>query len=69
MPPLPIKMGDLECVTYEDDGDKNTPRLIPETKAVYSTGLPVLQQPVIDSLLNNQVYLPQRESIQVSKVA
>ena len=43
--------------------------MILETEAVDSTGLPVFQQPVIDILLNNQVYLPQGESIQVFKVA
>ena len=47
---------------------KNTPRLIPETRSVYSTGLLVFQQPVTDRILNNQVYLPQGESMQVSKV-
>ena len=67
-PPFPIKMEDLYFVPYEDDGWKNTPRLIPETEAVDSTDLPVLQQPVTDRLLNNQVYLPQGDSIQVSKV-
>ena len=49
-------------------GDKNTPWLIPEAEAVDSTVLPVFQQPVIDRLLNNQVYLPQGESMQVAKV-
>ena len=62
-------MEDLDFPPYEDDGEKNTPRLIPETEAVDSTGLPVLQQPVTDRLLNNQVYLHQGESIQVAKVA
>ena len=50
-------------------GDKNTPWLIPEAEAVDYTVLPVFQQPVIDRLLNNQVYLPQGESMQVAKVA
>ena len=54
---------------YEDDGEKNTPQLIPETEAVYYTGLPILQQPFTDMLLNNQVYLPQGDSMQVVKVA
>ena len=62
-------MEDLDFIPYEDDGEKNTPRLIPETEAVYSTGLPVLQQPVTDRLLHNQVYLPQGESMQVTKVS
>ena len=57
--PFPIKMEDLDFVPYEDDGEKNTARFIPETEAVDSTGLPVLQKPVTDRLLNNQVYLPQ----------
>ena len=64
-----MKMEDLEFVPYEDDGEKNTPRSIPETEAVDSTGFPVLKQPVTDSLLNNQVYLPQGESMKVAKVA
>ena len=54
-PPSPIKMEDLYFVPYENYGEKNTPRLIPETEAVNFTGLPVLQQPVTDRLLNNQV--------------
>ena len=62
-------MEDLDFVPYEDDGEKNTPRLIPETEAVDYNGLPVLQQLVIDRLLNNQVYFPQGESMQVAKVA
>ena len=61
-------MEDLEFPPYEDDGEKNTPQLIPNTESVYYTGLPVLQQPVTDMLLNNQVYLPQGESMQVAKV-
>ena len=36
-------MEDIDFVPYEDDGKKNTHRLIPDTEAVYSTGLPVLQ--------------------------
>ena len=67
--PLPIMMGDIDFVPYEDDGDKNTPQLIPETEAVDSTGLPVFQQPVTYRLLNNQVHLHQGERIQVSRVA
>ena len=43
-PPFPINMEDIEFVPYEDDGEKNTPQLIPETKAVDYTGLPVLQK-------------------------
>ena len=43
--------------------------MIPDTEAVDSTGLPLLQQPVTDRLLNNQVYLTQGESMQVAKVA
>ena len=69
LPPFPIKMEDIYFVPYEDDGEKNTPQLIPETEAVDSTGLPFLKQSVTDRLLNNQVYLPQGGSIQVSKVA
>ena len=68
LPPLPIKMEGLDFVPYGDDGDKNTPQLIPETEVVDFTGLPILQQPVTERLLNNQVYLPQGESMQVSKV-
>ena len=60
-------MEDLYFFSYEDDGKKNTPRLIPETEAVDSNGLPVLQQPVTDRLLNIQVYLPQMESMQIAK--
>ena len=48
-------MEDLQFPPYEDDGEKNTPRLIPETEAVDFTGLPVFKQPVKDMLLNNQV--------------
>ena len=48
---------------------KKTPQLIPKTEAVYSTGLTVLQQLLIDRLLNNQVYLPQGDSTTVSKFA
>ena len=59
LPPFPIKMEDIYFVPYEDDGEKNTPRLISETEAVDSTGFHILQQPVTDRLLNNQVYLPQ----------
>ena len=62
-------MEDLDFVPYEDDGEKNTPWLIPETEAVYYTGLPVMQQPFTDRILNNQVYLPQVEIMQVSKVS
>ena len=62
-------MEDLEFVPYEDDDEKNTPQFIPETGAVYSTGLPFLQQPVTYRLLNIQVYLPQGGSMQVAKVA
>ena len=69
MPPFPIKMEDIDFVPYEDDGEKNTPRSIPETEAVDSTGFPVLQQPVTDRLLNNQVYITQGESMKVAKVA
>ena len=69
LPPFPIKTKDLYFVPYKYDGEKNTPRLIPETEAVDSTGLPVLQQPFTDRLLNNQVYISQGESMQVSKVA
>ena len=39
-------MEDIYFVPYEDDGEKDTPRLIPETEAVGSTGLHVLQKPV-----------------------
>ena len=42
-PPITIKMEDIDFVPYEDDGEKNTPRLIPETEAVYSNGIHVLQ--------------------------
>ena len=62
-------MEDLDFSPYEDDGEKNTPRLIPDTESVDSTGLPVLQQPVTDILPNDQLYLPQGESIQVAKVS
>ena len=68
-PPFPIKMEDLDFVPYEDDGEENKPRLIPETEAVDSNSLHVLQHPVTDRLLNNQVYLHQGESIQVAKVS
>ena len=61
-------MEDLNFSPYGDDGERNTPILIPETEAVDSTGLLVLQKPVIDRLLNNQVYLHQGESMQVAKV-
>ena len=60
-------MEDLDFIPYEYDGEKSTPRLIPKTEALYSTGLPVLKQPVTERLLNNQVYLPQGESMQVFK--
>ena len=53
LPPFPIKMDDLDFVPYKDDGEKNTPQLINETEAVYSTGLHILQKPVIDRLLDN----------------
>ena len=33
----------IDFVPYEDDGEKNTPRLILDTEAVNSTGLPVLK--------------------------
>ena len=59
-------MEDINFVPYEDDGEKNTPQLIPETESVDSTGLLVLQQPVTDMLLNNQLYLHQGESMQVA---
>ena len=62
-------MEDLDFVTYEDYGGKNTPQLIPDTEAVDSTGLPVLQQPVTERLTNNHVNPPQGEIMQVSKVA
>ena len=62
-------MKDLYFVPYEDDGEKNTPGLIPETEAVDSTGLPFLKQSVTDRLLNNQAYLPQGESMQAAKVS
>ena len=62
-------MEDLDFFPYEDDGEKNTPRLIPDTESVDSTGLPVLQQPVTDILPNDQLYLSQGESIQVAKVS
>ena len=68
-PPLPIKTEDLDFFPYEDGGEKNTPRLIPDTEAVYSTGLPVLQQPVTYRILNNKVYLSQGGSMQVAKAA
>ena len=51
-------MEDLDFSPYEDDGEKNTPQLIPDTEAVDSTDLHVLQQPVTYRLLNNQVYPP-----------
>ena len=63
LPPFPIKIEDLDFFPYEDDGDKNTPRLITETEAVDSTGLPFFQKPVTDRLLNNQVCLPQGYSM------
>ena len=69
LPPFPIKMEDLDFVPYEDDGERNTPLLIPETEAVDYTGLPVLKQPVADRLLNNQVHIPQGEGMQVAKVS
>ena len=62
-------MEDLDFVSYEGDDEKNTPRLITETEAFDSTGLPVLQQSVTERLLNNQMYTPQGESMQVAKVA
>ena len=62
-------MEDLEFFPYGDDGEKNTPQLITETESVDYTGLPVLQQPVKDRILDNQVYLHQGESMQVAKVA
>ena len=62
-------MEDLDFIPYEDDGEKNTPRLIYETEAVDYSSLPVLKQPVTNRLMNNQVYLSQGESMQVSKVA
>ena len=62
-------MEDIDFSPYEDGGEKNTPQFIPETEAVDYTGLPVLQQPVTDRILNNQVYLHQGESMQVAKVA
>ena len=68
LPPFPIKIEDLDFVPYEDDGEKNTPQLFPENEAVDYTGIPVLQQPVTERILNNQVYLPQGESMQVVKV-
>ena len=68
-PPFPIKMEDIDLVPYEYDGEKNTPQSIPETEAVDSTGLPVLQQPVTDRLLNNKVYLHQGEIMQVANFA
>ena len=43
--------------------------MITDTEALDSTGLSVLQQLVTDRFLNNKVYLPQGESMQVSKVA
>ena len=67
--PFLIKMEDLDFVPYEDDGEKNIPRLIPETEAVDYTNLPVLQKPFTDRLLNNKVYIPQGDSMQVSKVS
>ena len=69
LPPFPINMEDLDFFPYKDDDEKNTPQLIPDTEAVDSTVIPVLKQPVTDRLLNNQVYLPQGESMQVAKVA
>ena len=48
---------------------KYIPPLIPETEAVDSNVLLVLQQPVTDRLLNNQVYLPQGDCLQVDKVS
>ena len=68
-PLFPIKMEDLDFSPYEYDSEKNTPLLIPETEAVDSTSLPVLQQPVTYRILNNQVYVPQGEIMQVAKVA
>ena len=58
-------MEDLDFFPYEDDDQKNIPQLIPETESVDSTGLPDLQQPVTDIILNNQMYLPQGEITQV----
>ena len=62
-------MENIDFVPCEYDGEKNTPWLVPETESVGSTVIPVFQKPVTDRLLNNKVYLPQWDSMQVTKVA
>ena len=64
LPPVPLT--DTDFVPYEDD--ENKPRVMPESEAVDAAGLPVLQQSPTDHFINNQVYLPQGESMQVGTV-